>query len=98
IDDETSSVLAVFTSQTMFTDEADSMVSGNNVSVFSDVISSCTDTDSVEGIVIPVKEYDSSSLTIASSILIAFGVIFVVVIPIILIILGIIIWVRRRRK
>lgn len=98
IDDESTSSLALFTSSLMFSDEADSMVSGNNSKMFSDVISSYVDTDGIESIVIPVKEYDTTTLTIAASVLIVFGVVFVVALPLALIIVGIVIWMRRRKK
>ncbi|MCR5468604.1 MAG: Gldg family protein [Lachnospiraceae bacterium] len=98
VDDETTSKVCVVTSQLMFTDEADSMVSGTNVSLFTGMISAMVDTDGIGSIVIPVKEYSSSNLTIAASLLITFGVAFVVALPIILIIIGITIWLRRRRK
>ena len=79
-------------------DDADSMVSGNNLSVFSKSIASYIPEDSGSAVVIPVKEYDSSTLTVPASVVIASAVIGIAVIPLLLLAIGIVIWMRRRKK
>jgi len=92
------SSMAIFTSELMFTDDADSMVSGNNSSMFAGIISYLASSDNTASVVIPVKEYSTESITVPTSTLIIFSVGFIVVVPLALIILGIIIWARRRKK
>jgi len=96
--DLSQSTLAVFTSDLMFSDDADSMVSGNNSAMFAGVISYLASADNTSSIVIPVKEYSTESITVSMSTLIVFSVGLIVVLPLALIILGIIIWARRRKR
>ena len=96
--DDTSADILVYSSMSMFTDDADSMVSGNNLSVFSKSIASYIPEDSGSAVVIPVKEYDSSTLTVPASVVIASAVIGIAVIPLLLLAIGIVIWMRRRKK
>lgn len=96
--DDTSADILVYSSMSMFTDDADSMVSGNNLSVFSKSIASYIPEDSGSAVVIQVKEYDSSTLTVPASVVIASAVIGIAVIPLLLLAIGIVIWMRRRKK
>ena len=75
-----------------------SVESGNNLSVFSKSIASYIPEDSGSAVVIPVKEYDSSTLTVPASVVIASAVIGIAVIPLLLLAIGIVIWMRRRKK
>lgn len=95
-EDGSASKIAVFTSDGMFAKEADSMVSGANLSVFSATISSFVDHAST--VSIPVKSYDAEYLTVPQTSALLVGAVFVVIIPLVLIVAGIVIWVRRRRR
>ena len=100
IDDDTTSTMVIYTSYVMFTDSADDMVSGNNCNLFGSTISSLVTTDGSESasVVIPVKDYDVSQLTVASSVQILLGACLIALIPIIMLITGVSIWLRRRKQ
>ena len=100
IDDETVSVMVVYTSAVMFTDSADQMVSGNNAALFSSTLGQLIETDdnSEISVVIPVKEYNVSMLTVAASTQIMLGISFVILVPLILVVAGVLIWIKRRKQ
>lgn len=100
IDEETTSVMVVYTSAVMFTDSADQMVSGNNFTLFTSTLGQLTESgdDSSVSVVIPVKEYNVSLLTVAASTQITMGISFVVLIPLILVVAGVLIWLKRRKR
>lgn len=90
------SVLYVFTSAELFTDYADSAVSGNNKVLFTNIISSIADFEN--NISIPSKSYEANNLLVSAKDAYFFMVIVVVLIPLALIISGIVVWTRRRKK
>ena len=100
IDTDTISTMVVYTSTTMFTDSADQMVSGNNSTLFASTLGQLVDTseETTGAIVIPVKEYNISTMTVPASTQILYGAAFIVLIPLILVVLGIIIWLKRRKR
>ncbi len=100
IDTDTISTMVVYTSTTMFTDSADQMVSGNNSTLFASTLGQLVDTseETTGSIVIPVKEYNISTMTVPASTQILYGAAFIVLIPLILVVLGIIIWLKRRKR
>lgn len=100
IDDETVSVMVVYTSAVMFTDSADQMVSGNNAALFSSTLGQLAESDdeSTVSVVIPVKEYNVSMLTVAASTQIMLGLSFVILVPLILAVAGVLIWLKRRKQ
>lgn len=100
IDDETVSTMVVYTSAVMFTDSADQMVSGNNSTLFSSTLGQLTesDDDSSVSVVIPIKEYNVSMLTVAAVTQIMLGLSFVILIPLILVVAGVLIWLKRRKR
>lgn len=98
IDDKTTGHLIVLGSQMLLTDDADSMVAGTNSGMFGDIISNYVDADGMVTIVVPVKNYDASQLTIAASTSLLIGLGMLILLPIILLVAGIIIWAKRRKK
>lgn len=98
IDDETTSHAVIVGSSMLFTDDADQMVSGNNANLFTDIMSQFVNTDDVETLVIPVKAFNASQLTIAAATQIVMGLCGVILLPVVLLILGIVIWIRRRKR
>lgn len=94
---ESDTEIMLFSSSTMFTQQANQMVSGNNLTMFSNCINKFKGTEE-SNIVIPVKAYDFSKLTIASSTGMAVALFGIIIIPLGLLILGIVIWIRRRKK
>lgn len=95
IDDKTSTVI-VYSCDSIFTDEADSIVSGANKELFKSSVNSIVTAD--VSVSIPVKEYAASYLTVPQLQIVTIGLITVLVIPLVLLIAGIVITVRRRKK
>ena len=98
VDDDNTTKLFVFASTTMFSDDADQMVSGSNAKLFSSCVSSFAGDEDGSSIVIPVKEYDTAKVTVSSMTVILAAVGFVVVLPFVLLGTGIGIWAVRRKK
>lgn len=95
VGDETAT-LYVFTSAQMFTDNADSAVSGNNKQLFSNMLGILADHE--VSVSIPAKSYEVSYLTASAKDAYVFMVCVVVILPLALIISGIVIWAKRRKK
>lgn len=95
-DSETGAEVTVVGSPFIFTNDMDSMVSGNNLQLFTN-ITKIFNSDQEDSVSIPVKSYTVSNLTIPSSISVVCSVLLVIVLPALLIATGVIIWIRRRR-
>ena len=88
----------VFGATLMFTDAANDIVSGRNAELFSGVVNGLlAEEDSSQTVVIPVKDYSVSTLTVSANAVLIYGLLWGMLIPIVLIITGIVIWARRRR-
>ena len=94
--EEGSAVIYVFASAQMFMDNADSAVSGNNKQLFSNIMGIVADHE--VSVSVPVKSYEMEYLTASTGDITFFGVIVVVMIPLALIIMGMGIWLNRRKK
>ena len=79
-------------------DSYDNAVSGNNADMFKDVIKSMTGNVELASSVIPVKDYTLSNITINTLQAVITGLIIMVAVPILLIIIGIVVWAMRRKK
>ncbi len=91
--------LYVFGSYLMFDDSADTMVSGTNLTVFNQIITSFRDEeDSSATVIIPVKEVGDTTLTFTQNAVIWYGLIWGIFLPIVLIFAGIIIFIFRRKR
>lgn len=98
VDTASQAQLYVYTSANMFTDEADQSVSGNNASLFAASIRGLVgeaDTNSL--IVIPVKPYTLESIAISQGTIVLTGFLSVIAVPILFLVSGIMIWLRRRK-
>ena len=98
VDDDKTTDLIIYSCAGIFADSADQMVSGNNSALFSDAITGLVDNTGDDTTVIPVKEYDSSTLTVSTTVMRIGAALGVAVIPLALIITGIVIWVKRRKR
>ena len=76
----------------------DNAVSGNNADMFKDVITSMTGNVELASSVIPVKDYTLSNITINTLQAVVTGLIIMIAVPILLIIIGIVVWAMRRKK
>ena len=86
----------IFSSDSIFSDNASQMVYGNNAALFTGVISQFTGSEVTS--VVPVKSYDNSQLIINQAGIILGGLAAAIIIPVILLAAGIVIWVGRRRR
>ncbi|WP_294783259.1 Gldg family protein [uncultured Eubacterium sp.] len=94
-DSETGADITILGSSLAFTNDADSMVSGQNLALFKGITSSFAGSDSA--VSIDAKQYTYSTLSVNQSIAIMSETLLVMVLPVALIVIGIVIWYRRRR-
>ncbi len=66
--------------------------------MFKDVITSMTGNVELASSVIPVKDYTLSNITINTLQAVITGLIIMIAVPILLIIIGIVVWAMRRKK
>lgn len=89
--------LFLFSSINFFTDKADKMVANANLKIFTNCISEyIKSTESA--IVIPSKSYTEETLTISSGYALGIGLLFAVILPITLMVIGLVVWLNRRKK
>lgn len=94
--DSGSAVLYVFSSAQFFTDNVDNAVSGNNRTLFTNIMSTIASHD--VSVSVPVKSYDYDNLTASTKDVVLFETIVVILIPLALIITGFVVWFKRRKK
>lgn len=88
----------IFSSENLFTQEADAMVAGTNQKLFSGVLQAFeTEDGESSSVVIPVKNYEVEYLTVSQSWISVLALITVIVIPFGFLITGFVIWFRRRK-
>ena len=95
LDEETKATLVAYGCAQMFTDDANSMVGGANLILFTNTFSGFIDHE--VNISIPAKDYSVTYLTIPQSQAVLYGVLTVIVLPLAFVIGGFIVWFRRRR-
>lgn len=95
VDSETGADITVIGSVMAFNDQADSYVSGQNLALFKGIVSGYSDAE--VSVSIDAKDYSYDNLSINQAVIFLSAGILIVVIPVVLIILGILIWFRRRR-
>lgn len=98
VDDSKTTHLIVYSCTGIFADNADEMVSGNNGKLFSAAITSLAEGSGESTTVIPVKEYSNATLTVPAIAALSGAILGIILIPLILLITGIVIWVRRRKR
>lgn len=98
IDNETTARVVVVGSDTLFTDSASEIVSGNNVNMFTDTVATLVGETELSLSVIESKPYTMSNLTVTAADGLLFGLSIMLFIPLALLITGISIWVVRRKK
>ncbi len=86
----------IVTSEMMFTKEADAVVPGNNVKLFSGVAASLADRET--SVAIPAKYYEIGNLAFSAGTVYAVAVVSIFVLPLGCLLAGFIIWLRRRKK
>lgn len=92
---ENVSTLLVYSSEGLFTENSDQFVAGGNLQLFSNSLSSLVEHDTT--VSVPVKSYNMSYLSVTQSQIILLGVITTLIIPIVILVAGIVVWLRRRK-
>lgn len=82
--------------ENLFSEDADSIVSGNNVRLFINSLSSLVEHES--SVSIPVKYYDAEALIFSTRDIVAVGAVSILIIPICCLVTGFVIWFRRRKR
>lgn len=95
--DGVESQLVIFASEYIFTQSADTAVSGTNSILFTNVLDEMVDSD-VEAISIPAKSYNLSTITVTQSDFIFISLITIIILPAGMLLAGIVIWIKRRRR
>lgn len=82
--------------ESLFTGDADDMAPGNNVKLFGSMISNLAEHE--VPVAIPVKSFSMQNLTFRAQTAYLAAVLCVVVAPLATLVLGLVIWLRRRRR
>ncbi len=90
------STAVIYSCESLFTENADLMVSGNNSRLFSGTISQFASYDG--SISIPVKSYSVTLLTIPQGTIVMIALITTVILPFSILAIGFIVWLKRRKK
>ena len=101
VTNENGGELCVLGSAMMFTDSANQIVSGHNATLFNGIVNALVTTDdgnSDNAVVIAAKDYTVSNLTVSANAMLVYGILWGIFMPIVLIIIGIIVWARRRKR
>ena len=94
-DSQTNAEVTVVAASMVFSNDADSIVSGQNLALFKGIAGTFSDGD--VSVSIDAKKYTMDSLTVNQAVIYACSAILVVILPIVLLVLGILIWFRRRK-
>ena len=94
--DDGDATLVVYGCEQLFTDDADSVVSGANLTLFTNTFSGMADHET--SVSIPVKSYEVSNLVVDSAQILLLGLLVTVILPVGSMIAGFVIWFRRRKK
>ena len=92
---EFSSVALIYSSESLFTDGANTMVSGNNMKLFAASIAALA--ESTISVAVPVKSYQINYLTISQTSIVWLGLLITIIIPLTILVSGFVVWFRRRR-
>ncbi len=101
VTNENGGELCVLGSAMMCTDSANQIVSGHNATLFNGIVNALVTTDdgnSDNAVVIAAKDYTVSNLTVSANAMLVYGILWGIFMPIVLIIIGILVWARRRKR
>lgn len=96
INDEKSAELVLYTSPFVFSDTANQYTMNNNLKLLTNAVSEfCGDGESVS---VPVKSYSEEYLTVSIGTALGIGAVIAIILPVMLLVSGIVIWYRRRKR
>ncbi len=91
--------IIVLGSAYLLTDASDAMVSYRNSRLFDSMMKVLVpDLENENGVIIPVKKYDETRLTVNTNAAQMYGFIFIVLLPVSCLVAGVVIWSKRRRR
>lgn len=93
---EESSIAIIYTSSNMFTNDANMIVSGTNVKLFTASLGTFASHET--SVSIPVKSMEADYLTVPQGTIMIIALVTVVLLPVLFIVGGFIVWFRRRKK
>ena len=96
LEEGTVSRALIVSTEQMFTANADDIVPGYNVKLFGSILSSLADREN--SLAIPVKYYEIGNLVFNAQMVYTVGFVSVILLPIVCLVNGLVIWLRRRRK
>lgn len=94
-DGEASDAVIVAT-ESIFTGDADAIFPGNNITFLGSIVSSLADYD--HSVSIPAKSFDIGFLTFNAQISLVAGIMLSIIVPLLCLITGLVIWLKRRKK
>jgi ABC-2 type transport system permease protein len=86
----------IFGSYTMFNDNVDQVVSDTNMQVFKNIVSTFNTDEDAQTVVVDSKSYSTDYLVFTAGAIIWYGVVWGFILPVLLILIGIIVFARRR--
>lgn len=98
VDEERETQIVYFASQSIFDDTMNAMVSGTNYELLAASLGWMCNTEEVNMVSIPAKDYDTSSLLIPATDVHFWSISVTVIVPLAVIILGFGIWMKRRKQ
>lgn len=88
--------MVVYSSDQIFTDNASLMVGGANQMLFTNTVSQFVDHETT--VSVPAKDYEVSTLMLTQRSALMLGLITMIVLPVGSLVIGFVVWFRRRRK
>ncbi len=94
--EEGNACLYLYTSESLFTDSANTMVADANLTLFTNTIALMTDRES--NISIPVKSYQASDIMVNDTTAFGIAAVLMLLLPVALLLTGLFIWMERRKR
>lgn len=88
--------LILYSSEMLFTDVTNQYTMDNNLRLFTNAVSAIT--GEMEGVSVPVKSLEAAYITVSAASALRYAVMLIGVVPLGLILCGIIIWIRRKKR
>lgn len=95
VGDETLSRAVIVASENIFTSSADQVVPGYNMKFFGSILSSLAEHES--SVSVPVKYFDIGYLAFSAKTVYVVGFVSIIAMPLGCLIVGLVIWLRRRK-
>lgn len=82
------------------TDSANQIVSGHNATLFNGIVNALVTTDesAEHAVVVAAKDYTVSNLTVSENAILVYGILWGIFMPVVLMVIGVIVWARRRKR